>query len=82
TENVRAIPPSDPDFSRLYARRNDAEATNRSLDDTLWLRRAHSVGHERQHLNLLGFALATNALATHRHRDRQASSDPPTTVAA
>ena len=82
TENVRAIPPSDPDFSRLYARRNDAEATNRSLDDTLWLRRAHSVGHERQHLNLLGFALATNALATHRHRLRHASSDPPTSVAA
>ncbi|MGZ5294794.1 MAG: hypothetical protein ACXWH5_12510 [Actinomycetota bacterium] len=27
TENVRPIPPSDPDFARLYARRNDAESS-------------------------------------------------------
>ena len=38
------------------------------LDDTLWLRRAHSIGHARQHLNLLGYALTVNALALHRHR--------------
>ena len=24
-----------------------------ALDDTLWLRRAHSIGHRRQHLNML-----------------------------
>jgi hypothetical protein len=30
TENVRPIPPSDPDFARLYARRNDAESINRT----------------------------------------------------
>ncbi|MCU1358422.1 MAG: hypothetical protein JWM89_3840, partial [Acidimicrobiales bacterium] len=47
------IPQTDPDFKRLYRRRNDAESINRALDDTLWLRRAHSVGHARQHLNLL-----------------------------
>lgn len=29
----------------LYRRRNDAESINRHLDDTLWLRRAHSVGN-------------------------------------
>ena len=39
TENVRPIPPSDPDFQRLYRRRNDAESINRALDDTLFLRR-------------------------------------------
>ena len=52
TENVRPIPPGDPDFERLYRRRNDAESINRHLDDTLWLRRAHSVGHLRQTLNV------------------------------
>ena len=44
-ENVRPIPSTDPDFVRLYRRRNDAESINRALDDPLWLRRAHSVGH-------------------------------------
>ena len=37
TENVRPIPPSDPDFPRLYGRRNDSESLNRSLEDTLFL---------------------------------------------
>ena len=67
TENVRPIPAGDPDFGRLYRRRNDAESINRALDDTLFLRRAHSVGHERQQLNLLTFALTVNSLAVHRH---------------
>ena len=57
TENLRPIPPGDPDFERLFPRRNDAESINRHLDDTMWLGRAHSIGHARQHLNLLGFAL-------------------------
>jgi hypothetical protein len=80
TENVRPIPPTDPDFARLYRRRNDAESINRALDDTLWLRRAHSIGHERQHLNLLTHALVVNSIALHRHRQR--SSDPPLPLAA
>ena len=80
TENIRQIPQSDPDFKRLYKRRNDAESINRALDDTLWLRRAHSVGHERQHLNLLTFALTVNGLALWRHQARHA--DPPLPLAA
>ena len=68
TENLRPIPPTDPDFARLYPRRNDSESINRNLEDTLWLGRAHSVGHARQHLNLLGYALMVNGLALHRHR--------------
>ncbi|MBL8774932.1 MAG: hypothetical protein JNK12_03330 [Acidimicrobiales bacterium] len=47
-ENVRPIPPTDPDFETLFHQRNDAESINRALDDTLHLRRAHSVGHRRQ----------------------------------
>jgi hypothetical protein len=71
TENVRPIPQSDPDFRRLYGRRNDAESINRHLVDTMWLGRAHSVGHVRQHVNLLGFALMVNGLALLEHRHRQ-----------
>lgn len=81
TENIRPIPPSDPDFKALYRRRNDAESINRALDDTLWLRRAHSVGHRRQHLNLLTYALCVNSLAVHRH-GRRSPSDPPLEQAA
>jgi len=33
TENLRAIPPADPDFKRLYPRRADSESINRGLDD-------------------------------------------------
>ena len=68
TENLRPIAPDDCDFARLYPRRNDAESINRNLVDTLWLCRAHSVGHVRQHVNLLGYALMVNSLARHRHK--------------
>jgi hypothetical protein len=78
TENLRPIPASDPDFGRLYRRRNDAESINRALDDTLWIGRAHSVGHERQTLNLLGFALMTNSLARARHRQHLPAAAKPT----
>jgi len=67
TENVRPIPPGDADFARLYPRRNDAESINRHLDDTLWLRRAHTIGHRRQRLNILTYALGINSLTRHLH---------------
>lgn len=67
-ENARPIPPTDPDFAVLFPRRDDAESINRHLDDTMWLGRAHSVGHRRQLVNLLGFALMVNSLRLHRHR--------------
>ena len=79
-ENIRQIPQADPEFKRRYRRRNDAESINRALDDTLWLRRAHSAGHERQHLNLLTYALTVNSLALWRHHARQ--GDPPLPLAA
>ena len=75
TENVRPIPPEDPDFRGLFRRRNDAESINRALEDTRWLRRAHSLGHRRQLLNLLGYALMINSLAVARHHQ-------PATIAA
>jgi hypothetical protein len=51
--------------------RLDAESINRGIDDSLWIGRAHSLGHARQHLNLLGYALMVNALAVHRHRKKR-----------
>jgi hypothetical protein len=80
TENLRPIPPGDPDFERLFPRRNDAESINRHLDDTMWLGRAHSIGHARQHLNLLTHALGVNSLALWRHHAAQ--GDPPLSTAA
>ena len=66
TENVRPIAQDDPGFSHLFKRRNDAESINRALEDTLWLGRAHSLGHRRQLLNLLGYAIMVNSLALAR----------------
>ncbi|HEX7168602.1 MAG TPA: hypothetical protein VF230_16595 [Acidimicrobiales bacterium] len=79
TEHLRPIPPADADYRRLYPRRSDAESINRSLDDSLWLRRAHSVGARRQLVDLLGFAIAVNSVALFRARH---SNDPPTQAAA
>lgn len=71
TENIRPIAPTDPDFKKIYARRNDSESINRGLDDTMWLSRAHSVGHLRQTVNLLGHALMVNGLTLLEHRRRR-----------
>ena len=76
SENLRQIAPNDPDFKRLYGRRSDAESINRALDDSMWLGRAHSKGAARQSVNLIGFALMTNSLALHLHRQRQAAALP------
>jgi hypothetical protein len=62
----RAIPPADRDFYKLYARRNDAEALNRSFEDTLFIGRAHSLGHARQQVELLGWTLLVNSLTLAR----------------
>jgi len=78
TENVRVIPPSDPYFPQLYARRNDAESINRGVVDSMYLGRAHSVGHRRQRVNLLGYALMVNSLSLLLAR----STSPPLPAAA
>ncbi|MDQ3637679.1 MAG: hypothetical protein M3426_06740, partial [Actinomycetota bacterium] len=54
----------------LYSRRNDSESINRGLDDSMWLGRAHSIGHARQHLNLIGYALMVNSLTIYEHQRR------------
>ena len=69
-EHLRAIPPTDPEYSTFSGRRVDAESVNRSLSDTLYWRRAHSVGHTAQDADLFGFGLGMNALSWHRYRKR------------
>jgi hypothetical protein len=70
TENLRVIPPSDRYFPRLYRLRQDAESINRTLEDSMWIGRAHSRGHLRQLMNMLGFGLMINSLALHLARGR------------
>ena len=67
SENLRAIPYSDPDYQRVYGRRSDAESINRNIEDTLYMGRAHSDGMDAHHSDLLGFFLASNALSWLRH---------------
>jgi hypothetical protein len=77
TENVRIIPPPDPEFGQLFGLRQDTESNNRALEDTLYLRRAHSYGNTRQWVDLLGYGLMLNSLAVHlasRQRTSQAES--------
>jgi len=72
-ENVRIIPPGDPDYKGLYGRRQDTEAINRSLDDHHHLRRARSVGARRQLFDVLAFAMRTNSIT----RELYLSGAPP-----
>ena len=73
TENLRPIPAGDPDFERIFPLRSDAESINRGLEDTLHLRRVHSIGRSRQHLNLIGWALMVNSLTRAEHQARAPS---------
>src|SRR5512134_2602920 len=70
-EVLRPIPWSDEDFDTLYNRRSDTESTNRTLENTLYWQRAHSVGHVRQEVDWLGFGILENALTAVRHRERE-----------
>jgi len=60
------------------ARAEGIESINRHLDDTMWLGRAHSVGHEHQLVDLLRHALV-NSIALHQRRSDMA---PPGETAA
>ena len=74
-EKVRPIPQGDPDFQRLFRIRNDAESINRGIEDSLHIGRAHSIGHKRQLLNLLGNALMGQRIALSQRRRLE---QPPT----
>jgi hypothetical protein len=63
SENLRLFAPEDEDYQRLYPRRSDIESNNRQLDDSLYIRRAHSKGAMAQLLDLIGYAAVYNAIA-------------------
>lgn len=78
-ENIRQIPPGDPDYIRLIGRRSDAESANRTIDDDLYLRRAVSLGAQGQLFDLLCHAFVQNSVARYRHGTR---GRPPPALAA
>jgi hypothetical protein len=78
TEVLSPIPASDDDFKKLAWLRNDAESNNSALEDRLFNRRAHSVGHVSQRANLLGYALLVNFLTLYLAKRRGGVGvDPP-----
>lgn len=77
-ENVRQIPPGDPDYVRLMGLRSDAESANRNIDDHLYLRRATSVGAQSQLFDLICNEFVWNSLARYQH----GSTAPPARIAA
>jgi hypothetical protein len=69
---LRVIPPADPDFNALHGLREDAESTHAQLRRTLLVNRQMSKGWHRGLVDLYCFALYNNALTEHRAlRDRQ-----------
>ena len=78
TELLSPIPRSDPDFRTLAPLRNDVESNNGALEDKLFNKRAHSVGHSSQGANLLGYALLVNfPHPVPREEAGGVSNDPP-----
>ena len=63
---VRVIAEGEPDFARLYGVRNDAESFNAHLKRTLLVNRAMSLGGRRQLLDVLCYAVLSNATAAWR----------------
>ena len=63
TRSLRTFAEHDPDFDRLYGRREDTESLNNHLKSHLWGRRAASIGFDRQRLNMRGYQLLVNVAA-------------------
>jgi hypothetical protein len=78
-ENVRIIAEGEPDFTRLYGLRNDAEAFNAHLKRTLLVDRAMSLGGSRQLLDVLCYGLLNNAVTAHHTASRTATTNAAVT---
>jgi len=65
---MRVIAEGEPDFSRLYSIRSDAESFNSQLKRTLLVNRAMSLGGRRQLLDFLLFGMLRNSEAAYRAR--------------
>ncbi len=66
---LRPIPASDADYDRIYGIREDVESTNNHLKERLRHDRAHTIGRDRQQLNLIGYQINTAITAlVHWHK--------------
>ena len=71
TERVNPdYPPSDHSSRPSTRAGTKPSRSGVAIDDSAWLSRAYSLGHARQHLNLIGNALMINSLALLEHRQR------------
>jgi hypothetical protein len=70
TRALRPIPESDPDFTRLYPRREDIESMHNHMKQRLWGGRASCVGIHRQRLDLHAYQLRTSIEALISHHIR------------
>jgi hypothetical protein len=75
-QNLRVIPETDPDFSRLYGLRNDSESFHSGLKRTLLVERAMSLGWRRGLIDIYCFALYNNALAEARAAQEEQPTRP------
>lgn len=76
SENIHQIPTGDPDYLRLYGpTRNDSEGLNRRLDDHLPLRRARSIGADRQLFDALCHFFFVNSVTLARHLKREGQAE-------
>ena len=55
SQALRAIPPSDADYDRLYGLREDVESLNNHYKSRLPNQRAHTYGRRQQQLDLIGY---------------------------
>lgn len=70
-EILRAIPPGDPRFDRLYSRRADVESLHRNIENRMYWNRAHSLGASRQLFDQICHARLVNAVTKGRARGRE-----------
>ena len=82
SDYLRVLPPTDPDYSRVYGMRADTESLNAQFERAFYNRRLPAWGLHNQTVVVLMAALAQNAWARHtwqRAIDRQQS--PPQVAA-
>jgi len=82
SDYLRVLPPTDPDYSRVYGMRADTESLNAQFERAFYNRRLPAWGLHNQTVIVLMAALAQNAWARHtwqRAIDRQQS--PPQVAA-
>ena len=70
-ENLRVISPLDDVFPPMHGRRQDSEAINDLIEQTLWKNRAHSYGADRQFWDLVGLAMLMAVSAPEAYRRGQ-----------